>query len=130
MVSLYGKTNSRATAIRGVQVDKVLQFFFEVPADLGDSRIIQLRKAISSYLLTLPAAFITPGEEVPGQFDLSKLEERGIPVVRGEEVDAVYEDLTSRRRLLLALIRDDGWQWDDLEAGAYDHLIRSVESDS
>ena len=68
-------------------------------------------------------AFIKPGDEVPPVFVLQGLEDAGVEIQRGEEVSAEYTELSARRRLLLALIKDDGWEWDDLEAGAYDHLI-------
>ena len=69
-----------------------------------------LRKAISSYLITLPAVFITPAKEVPPVFLLAKLETLGIEIIRDHSVETAYENLSARRRLLLSLIKDDGWQ--------------------
>ncbi len=88
--------------------------------------LMALRKAVSSYLLTLPSAFITPGDEIPPVLQIGELEKEGIPMVRSEQIESNYENLIDRRRLLLSLIKDDGWQWKDLEAGAYDHLIRAI----
>jgi len=89
--------------------------------------MIALRKAISNYLLTLPSVFIIPGKESPPVFDLSLLEKEGIPVVNKKHIDVRYEDLKSRRRLLLALVKDNGWQWEDLDAGEYDHRISVLD---
>ncbi|MBK5278954.1 MAG: hypothetical protein JJE09_08835 [Bacteroidia bacterium] len=45
-----------------------------------------LRKAISSYLITLPVAFIKPAKDVPPITVLTELERKGIPIVRGTHV--------------------------------------------
>jgi hypothetical protein len=89
--------------------------------------IMGLRKAISSYLVTLPAAFIVPGEVTPPLPLLSSLEGQGIKRIQGEAVNAAYASLGARRRLLLSLVKDDGWEWDDLEAGSYDHEISIIK---
>lgn len=41
-------------------------------------------------------------------------------IIDDENVKLEYKKLSSRRRLLLALIIDDGWTWDDLENQDYD----------
>lgn len=88
--------------------------------------LMGLRKAITSYLITLPEAFIKPSEEVPPLLRLSKLEEKNIPVVQNKDTELAYDFLSKRRRLLLALIKDDGWEWDDIHAGEYDHKVSIV----
>jgi hypothetical protein len=35
-------------------------------------------------------------------------------------VDLEYEKLRTRRRLL-SLLKDDGWEWTDLNCGSYNH---------
>jgi hypothetical protein len=85
--------------------------------------LIRLRKAISSYLITLPATFITPGKKTPPIPLLFALEKKGIKTISGSIVDIEYEKLRTRRRLLLSLIKDDGWEWTDLSCGSYNHEI-------
>jgi hypothetical protein len=85
--------------------------------------LIRLRKAISSYLVTLPATFITPGKKTPPILILTALENKGIKIISGEMVDLEYEKLRTRRRLLLSLLKDDGWEWTDLNCGSYNHEI-------
>jgi hypothetical protein len=85
--------------------------------------LMGLRRAISSYLVTLPGVFIKPSEEIPPIQRLNKLEEMNIPVIQNKEIELAYTNLSCRRRLLLALIKDDGWEWDDIHAGEYDHEI-------
>ncbi len=83
--------------------------------------LMGLRRAITSYLVTLPEAFITPGVETPPIPELSALETKGIQLIQGKTLDLAYEKIKSRRRLLLSLIKDDGWNWNDLQAGSYNH---------
>ncbi|UQD55279.1 potassium channel family protein [Flavobacterium sp. K5-23] len=90
--------------------------------------IIRLRKAISSYLITLPATFITPGKDTPPILILTALENKGIKIITGETVDLKYEKLRTRRRLLLSLIKDDGWKWSDLNSGGYNHEINMSDT--
>lgn len=101
-----------------------------IPADQRPSYniLIRLRKAISSYLITLPAAFITPGKKTPPVLILTALENKGIRIISGEMVDLEYEKLKTRRQLLLSLIKDDGWEWTDLNTGSYNHEINMSET--
>jgi hypothetical protein len=85
--------------------------------------LMALRKAITSYLVTLPEAFITPGKETPTLPQFLELEAKGIPLIENKEIDLAYEKIKSRRRLLLSLIKDDGWKWNDLQADSYNHEI-------
>ena len=89
---------------------------------------IRLRKAISSYLITLPATFITPGKDTPPLLILTALENKGIKIITGEMVDLKYEKLRTRRQLLLSLIKDDGWEWADLTTSGYNHAINTGET--
>ncbi len=83
-----------------------------------------LRKAISSYLITLPAVFIKPADESPPEFDLSELGKMGIPFIHNEHAEEEYTKLLTRRKLLLSLIQDDGWEWSDLQAGSFNHELK------
>jgi hypothetical protein len=53
--------------------------------------LIRLRKAISSYLITLPATYITPGKNAP-TLVLTTLKDKGIKIISGEKVDLDYEN--------------------------------------
>lgn len=85
--------------------------------------LIGLRKAISSYLETLPVAFISPSDTTPPLFSLNKLIDAGVPIQEGKEIAHKYQRIVSRRRLLMALVNDDGWEWEDINAGTYNHEI-------
>ena len=88
--------------------------------------LLRLRKAISSYLITLPAAFIITGNESPPVLSLVALEKKGVKIIDNEMSTIQSENLKSRRRLLLSLLKDDGWEWSDLVVGGYDHELKSI----
>ncbi|MBK5278238.1 MAG: hypothetical protein JJE09_05175 [Bacteroidia bacterium] len=85
---------------------------------------MSLRKAISNFLVTLPNVFIKPANDSPPLPDLSELEKKGIPILHTEHAEEEYTKLVARRKLLLSLIRDDGWEWSDLQAGSFNHELK------
>jgi hypothetical protein len=120
----HSSDRKEAFVLNLTNLDEVLTVLLHnIPKEQRPSQnvLIRLRKAISSYLVTLPATFITPGKKTPPIQILTELENKGIPIMTGTEVDLEYIKLTTRRRLLLSLIEDDGWEWSDLQSGAYNH---------
>ena len=45
--------------------------------------------------------------------DLSALRAAGISTVSDDEFAAAVDDLSHRRRMLLGLVGNDGWNWED-----------------
>lgn len=120
----HSSDKKEAFALNLTNLDEVLTVLLHrIPAEHQPSFnvLMGLRRAISSYLVTLPEAFITPGDETPPQHELIPLETKGIQLIHGKTVDLAYEKIKSRRRLLLSLIKDDGWVWNDLQADGYNH---------
>lgn len=120
----HSSDKKEAFALNITNLDEVLSMLLNnIPASQQPSLnvLMGLRRAITSYLVTLPEAFITPGDETPPLPGLSALEAKGIQLIQGKTADLAYEKIESRRRLLLALIKDDGWEWNDLQAGSYNH---------
>jgi hypothetical protein len=122
----HSSDKKEAFVLNITNLDEVLTVFLHnIPKEQQPNYniLIRLRKAISSYLVTLPATFITPGKKTPPYQTLTTLENKGIIILSGPEVDLEYKKLTTRRRLLLSLIKDDGWEWTDLNCGSYNHEI-------
>jgi hypothetical protein len=69
------------------------------------------RKAISEFLDMLKAAFIKPAAITPPLPNLDDLRAKGIPTVSDEDFQVAVSKLDKRRRLLLALVKSDGWPW-------------------
>lgn len=120
----HSSDKKEAFALNLTNLDEVLTMLLHnIPAENQPSFnvLMGLRKAITSYLVTLPEAFITHGDEIPPLPELTALESKGIQLIQGKTADLAYEKIKSRRRLLLSLIKDDGWKWSDLQAGSYNH---------
>jgi hypothetical protein len=73
------------------------------------------RSASQNYLETLNSAFIEPAREPPPPPDLDRLRTAGVPTVSDDEFAVALEDLTDRRRKLLAIVRADAWHWPPID---------------
>jgi hypothetical protein len=113
---------NEAFVLNLTNLDEVLSIILtHIPIENRPSMNIALglRKAISGYLMTLPDMFIVPAKDEPPLFELAELERLGVPMINNELTNEVFDNLNTRRKLLLSLIRDDGWEWSDLEAGSF-----------
>lgn len=84
-----------------------------------DTSTVPLRAAISEFLHTLYKAFIEPSPSPLPRPDLPGLRDTGVPLLEDEQIDRTIDDLEDRRRLLQALVVHDGWEWEDIERGAW-----------
>ena len=71
------------------------------------------RSTIASFLGTLSEAFIEEADMPPPLPDLKGLTEAGIPVVEDGSAETAA-GASHRRRLLLGLVRDAGWEWESV----------------
>ncbi len=77
------------------------------------------RQVITQFLSTLKGNFIEPPQEDPPPPALDPLRSSGLPTLSDEEFGRHLEGITERRRLLLALLRNEGWEWTDTETKRY-----------
>lgn len=70
------------------------------------------RSSVQSFLDTLPSAFIQPAPEAPPGPDLDAVANAGIPTLPQGKFTEETQKLTQRRRRMLGLLRNDGWNWD------------------
>lgn len=75
-----------------------------------------LRDSIKMLLETLSSAFLEPESEAPPDPQLAGLRAAGIPIVGDGAFRRSYSEDCQRRRLLLALVRREGWAWSDVTA--------------
>ena len=69
------------------------------------------RRAITVVLGTLEGAFVQPADEVPPAPKLKALRDAGFETVGEDAYAEAMEEHADRRRLLLALVKSDGWDW-------------------
>lgn len=74
--------------------------------------LIPLHAAITKFLTTLGGVSEQEKMDAPPEPSLERLRAHGIPV--RDDADFLQEmtELTDRRRLLLALVRSEGWSWE------------------
>lgn len=90
---------------------------FGVPEDEQPDRVLveSARSASQNYLETLNNAFIEPAEEPPRSPDLDRLRDEGVPTVPDSEFADALDELTERRRKLLAVVNADAWHWPPID---------------
>lgn len=67
--------------------------------------------SVGTFLETLEPAFIPTAPVPPPLPDVAPLPSSGVPVVDDGEFAAAVEGVTERRRRILGLVRNDGWDW-------------------
>ncbi|MDY6902654.1 MAG: ion channel [Cyanobacteriota bacterium] len=106
---------ARSLALSLVALDEALtllqygipQKYQPEPVALGTTR-----RASAAFLKTLKSAYLEPASRNPEFPSLELLRNKGIPTVSDEEFWEKTKVITKRRRLLLALVENDGWTWD------------------
>ncbi|EAW34758.1 ion channel [Lyngbya sp. PCC 8106] len=71
-----------------------------------------VRRASAAFLATLKSAYLNPTDENPPLPALELVRLEGIPTVNDSQFQQATQHLEQRRRILLELIRNDGWTWD------------------
>ncbi|HEV2150546.1 MAG TPA: ion channel [Longimicrobiaceae bacterium] len=112
----HGARPAKSPAVGIVVLDEALTILrYGVPEPYRPNAAVLhgARAGVRSYLETLKSAFIDPADEAPPPPDLGRLREAGIPTVSDAEFAGALDDLRDRRRELLGLLRNDGWDWSD-----------------
>ena len=83
-----------------------------------------LHASLTQFMDTLHSAFIDPEDTPPAPPPLDRLREAGIATVDDATFNRRIAEQADRRRLLLALVHADAWEWDDvwLPAGPDTHV--------
>ena len=112
----HGARPAKSPAIGVTVFDEALTLLrYGVPEEVRPNIAVlhSARAGVRSFLDTLQSAFISAAEDVPPPPDLDKLREAGIPTVSDEEFSRALEELKERRKQLLGMMRNDGWNWTD-----------------
>ncbi len=105
-------------SIKLVTLDETMSIMlYKIPkTDISNLAALERNyAAMTYYLSTLASAFIKPGDDNPKQPDtsyLEKISEQSSAMGKRPE-----NELSTRRKLLLAYLQNDGWDWDDMEYG-------------
>ena len=114
---LPARTRTTSAALGMAALDEFLTLHdvvLDPSARLPRMAVQPLRHAVQVYLETLRDGFVPRTSGTPGRPSVDALREAGVPLTSPAVWDAGYESLAERRELLLALVQDDGWTWDDV----------------
>jgi hypothetical protein len=113
---VHSSTRETALAPSVAVLDEAITLFAGVcPEQRPDKgAFYPLRQAIAEFLSTLAEAHLEPTGEAPPSPPLEPLRKAGIVTVKDEEFRLALDSLVSRRRLLLGLVEEEGWRWEDV----------------
>lgn len=125
---IHSRTRETALAPSVAVLDEAMTLFASVcPEQRPDKgAFYPLRQAIAEFLSTLAEAHLEPTGEPPPPPSLDPLREAGIVTVKDEEFRLALESLVDRRRLLLGLVKEEGWLWEDVTRSNKD-LVERLE---
>ena len=116
----HTEEKKEAFVLNLANLDEVLTFLLVLPEKVRPSiqDIQPLRNAISLYLSTVQDTYIQAADQKPPFPDIKKLTSV-VGNLSEKEVEKHYQQWDDRRKMLLKLVENDGWHWEDLKAGAY-----------
>lgn len=119
---VHSRTRETALAPSIAALDEAVTLFGGVRQERRPDRtaLYPLRQAIAEFLSTLKEAHLEPEGEPPPPPKLDALREAGIATVPDEEFRELLDSLGERRRLLLGLVQQEGWSWDDVTRSTTD----------
>jgi hypothetical protein len=114
---LHSSTRETALAPSVAVLDEAITLFAGVsPRQRPDKvTLYPLRQAVAEFLSTLAEAHLEAERKPPPIPPLDKLREAGISTVTDAEFRMALDSLVDRRRLLLGLVEQEGWCWEDVE---------------
>lgn len=128
---VHSSTRETALAPSVAVLDEAITLFAGVcPEQRPDKcAFYPLRQAVAEFLSTLAEAHLEPKHEPPPPPSLDPLREAGIITVKDEEFRLALETLADRRRLLLGLVEEEAWCWEDVTQSSREIVKRLEISD-
>lgn len=118
VLHLFHATKRRGSLAPGVatldEAISILECGLQQGCSLDLPSLGAAREAINSFLDTLKPALIFPARDVPPLPSLQPLREKGVMTADDDVFAEAFATLAERRRLLLALVRHEGWDWSDV----------------
>ena len=119
---VHSRTRETALAPSVAVLDEAITLLAAVAPELRPDKVAlyPLRQGIAEFLTTLSEAHLEPESRAPEGPRLDELRKAGIATVTDEEFRRIVGSLDDRRRLLLGLVEQEGWRWEDVERSTTD----------
>jgi hypothetical protein len=119
---VHSSTRETALAPSIAVLDEAITLFAGVCPEQRPDKVTfyPLRQAIAEFLSTLREGHLEPEGKPAAPPSLEPLRAAGITTVNETEFQLALDSLVDRRRLLLGLVQQEGWCWDDVARSTSD----------
>ena len=111
------------------EATNILQYAVPLENRPDPAALAPVRRSCAAFLTTLKSDYIHPGEKEPPLIPLKLLRNKGIPTIEDEIYIKVMKQIGTRRKLLLALVENDGWSWDAAASSLTTSRAKSLDDD-
>ena len=129
----HTKERTRCLPLSIAALDEAITLLqYAVPAEHrpDPASLNPARRACSAFLKTLKSDYIEPGNYEPSLIPLKLLEQHGIPTVGDRAFKQATKHIIKRRKLLFALVRNDGWSWDAVGSSLTTNRAKSLDDET
>ena len=129
----HTRERSRSLPLSLAALDEAITLLkYAIPAEHrpDPASLNPARRACSAFLKTLKSDYIEPENYEPNLIPLKLLEEHEIPTVGDRAFKQNTKHIVKRRKLLLALVRNDGWSWDAVASSLTTNRTTSLDDET
>ena len=107
----------------------ILQYGVPLEYRPDPAALSPVRRSCAAFLTTLKSDYIKPSQHEPSLMPLNLLRNKGIPTVDDRTYVKTMKQINQRRKLLLALVENDGWSWDASASSLTTSRAKSLDDD-
>ena len=129
----HSRERSRCLTLSITALDEamtILQYAI-LPENRPDSAsLAPARRACAGFLKTLKSAYLEPSNREPPLASLEILRNHGISTISDRQWQQQTNHIIKRRKLLLSLIKNDGWTWSAIASSKTTSRAKSLDDQS
>jgi len=107
----------------------ILQYAVPLENRPDPATVVPIRRSCAAFLTTLKSDYIKPSEQEPPLLPLNLLRNKGIPTMEDAAYIKAMKQIGTRRKLLLALVENDGWSWDAAASSLTTARAKNLDDD-
>ena len=123
---------SRCLPLSMVALDEAMNILqYAVPLEYRPdmAALVPVRRSCAAFLTTLKSNYIKPSLKDPPLLPLKLLRNKGVPTTEDETYVKAMKQIGKRRKLLLALVENDGWSWDAAASSLTTARAKNLDDD-
>ena len=107
----------------------LLQYAIPLKIRPDPAALFPIRRSCAAFMTTLKSDYIKPSKHEPPLIPLELLRSKGIPTLDDFDYLKAMKHIAKRRKLLLALVENDGWSWDAAASSLTTDRAKSLDDD-